>query len=222
MKNPANILVRGSLLLSLLTTVQLRLVAAEPISGQWEYSVPYLSFEEPALGTDGSILVGANEWIYALDAAGQEKWVRHLEGVVISTAISVSADGTLYFGTLNARLFARHPDGAAKWDFPLDGQVQYAPAIGEDGTIYTGGSGGRLFAVLPDGTKQWEYSPSGNLSGTPVIGGDGTIYLGTGNDRLTAVDRDGQFQWDFPVSGGIIAAPAIGADGTLYFGSANA
>ncbi len=198
-------------------------VRAYAVHKKWEYAQPqYSGFRSPALGMDGSVLVGASEWIYALNNTGQETWVRHLGSVAINTLISVATDGTLYFGTSDARLFARHADGTAKWDFPLDGQVIHAPALGKDGTIYTGGSGGKLFAVLPNGTKKWDYTAAGNLSAPPIIGGDGTVYFGTGNGYFTALDETGQFQWEFHVDGGINSAPAIGADGTLYFGSGNA
>ncbi|HSH15004.1 MAG TPA: PQQ-binding-like beta-propeller repeat protein, partial [Verrucomicrobiae bacterium] len=197
-------------------------VRAYAVQKKWEYAQPqYSGFRSPALGVDGSILVGASEWIYALNSTGQEVWVRHLGNVAINTPISVAADGTLYFGTSDARLFARHADGTAKWDFPLDGQVTKAPSIDEDGTIYMGGSGGKLFAVLPNGTKKWDYTAAGNLSAPPVIGGDGTIYFGAGNGYFTALDDAGQFKWEFHVDGAISSPPAIGADGTIYFGSAN-
>jgi large repetitive protein len=191
------------------------------VQKKWEYVAPHPGFRSPALDADGNILVGASEWIYAVNGAGEETWVRHLGSVAISTPFTVAADGTLYFGTSDARLFARHPDGTAKWDFPLDGQVIRPPAIGADGTLYMGGSGGKLYAIRPNGTKQWDYTPAGNVSGGVVIGGDGGIYLATGNGYLTALNPEGQFRWEFYVDGAVNSAPAIGADGMLYFGSAH-
>ncbi len=52
--------------------------AADPITQKWGYAVQYPAFHAPALGADGNILVGASEWLYALDNSGNAIWTNHL------------------------------------------------------------------------------------------------------------------------------------------------
>jgi len=64
------------------------------------------------------------------------KWSAALGKVGSSPAIG--ADGTIYVGSNNNRLYAITPGGTLKWSFTTGGPVLSSPAIGADGTILVG------------------------------------------------------------------------------------
>ena len=92
---------------------------------------------------------------------------------------AIGADGTIYVGSSDHRLYAITPDGTEKWDFLTGGGVGVGPAIETDGTIYFGSSGdSRLYAITPDGTEKWSFITGGDFISSLAIGADGTIYFG--------------------------------------------
>ena len=60
---------------------------------------------------------------------------------------AVSADGTVYVGSYDGRLYAINPDSSGRWKFATGGAVYSSPAVGADGTIYVGSGDGNLYAV---------------------------------------------------------------------------
>jgi outer membrane protein assembly factor BamB len=114
----------------------------------------------PAIGGDGSVYVGENLLsrqtldgvIWAFDADGTLAWEAH-QGES-PTALSVGADGTLYFGAIsspgNGGLWALNPDGTLKWEFDDSGgaYVRTPPAIGAGHRLYAGSLTG-FFAIGP-------------------------------------------------------------------------
>ena len=55
----------------------------------------------------------------------------------IRSAAPLAADGTLYFGSQNHKLYALDSHtGGKKWEFQTGGLVSHSPAIGHDG-VYT-------------------------------------------------------------------------------------
>jgi len=165
----------------------------------------------PALGSDGTIYLGA-DGLYAIDpGTGTMKW--HV-GVASAAGICSST-----------------------WGY---GQVRSGPAVGPDGTIYAAVNvqslvNAAVIAVSPAGTIKWELDLGGIDPGnvdwmfsSPAIASDGTIYIGseTGMDAtdvntVFALNPDGSIKWTYGVPGGrtIRSSPTIGADGTIYIGA---
>ena len=113
------------------------------------------------------------------------KWEFRTGGDVYYPAIG--ADGTIYVGSTDYKLYAIYPDGTKKWEFRTEGGY-YSPAIGADGTIYVGSSyDNKLYAIYPDGTKKWEFRTGGIVTSSPAIGADGTIYVGSQDYKLYAI-----------------------------------
>jgi len=155
------------------------------------------------------------------------KWSYITDHYIRSSPV-IGADGTVYVGSEDSRLYALNPDGTLKWSLATWGQINAgAPAIGADGTIYVGsidypGSWfARLYAINKDGTVKWEFTA--DRSGTydafsPSIGPDGTIYVGS--DKLYAVNQDGTLKWSYD-TGRLSVTPALAPDGTIYVISAS-
>ncbi len=190
----------------------------DPGSGWWGLS-------SPAVGADGTIYVGSNdEYFYALNHNGTQKWVYVTSDSIAWSSPSVGADGTIYVGGYYD-LCALNPNGTQKWASLPGLYVDSSPAVGADGTIYVGSD--KLYAFNSDGTLKWKFaigaspgaSPGNLVESSPAVGADGTIYVGGGDNNLHALNPNGTLKWKFATGGPVESSPAVGADGTLYFGS---
>jgi outer membrane protein assembly factor BamB len=156
------------------------------------------------------------------------------DGRIVSTP-AVGSDGTVYFGTENATLYALDCFGRLKWQWKYD-CVDYcpqafegSPAVGDDGTIFIGddiATPNYFFAVTPDGVTKWKYetlSINGQMDASPAIAQDGTIYVGSRGypemdpmGQLVALRTDGSILENFPIpTKAIEGSPA--AVGTIAY-----
>jgi len=141
-------------------------------------------------------------------------------GAPISSSPAIGADGTIYVGSNDNKLYAINRDGSQKWSFTTGGPVRWSsPAIGADGTIYVGSYDNKLYAINPDGSQKWSFTTGYLVDSSPAIGADGTIYVGSDDNKLYAINRDGSQKWSFTTGDMVLSSPAIGADGTIYVGS---
>ena len=153
------------------------------------------------------------------DGAGKKKW-EFVTGHLVYSSPAIASDGTIYFGSVDKKVYALNPDGTEKWNFATGGFVRSSPAIGTDGTVYFGSNDGNLYALNPDGTKRWEYVTGGGIWCTsPAIGADGTIYIGSDDNKVYALNPDGTKRWEITAGHWVRSSPAVGADGTVYVGS---
>jgi len=153
---------------------------------------PYVGAQTPTKKWDFAI----GDWLYSSPAIG--------------------ADGTVYVGGINDKVYALNPNGTKKWEFITGHWVESSPAIGADGTIYIGSCDENVYALNPDGTKKWDFATEGFVISSPAIGADGTIYIGSDDDNVYALNPDGTRKWDFTTAGNVESCPAVGADGTIY------
>jgi outer membrane protein assembly factor BamB len=199
---------------------------------KWRYYARGSS--SPAIGSDGTIYFGSDNYLYALNPDGTLKWRYRIyyENLVYSP--SVGSDGTIYFTNYSrdsAALYALNPNGTLRWQYPVRGFYYEVtdmslPAIGPDGTVYFGAhlreTGYTWFyAVSQNGTHRWTYQlpVDDDWAGTPAIAADGTVYFGT-EEGLYALYSNGTLRW-FYRSSYVRTSPAIGSDGTIYFGTDN-
>jgi outer membrane protein assembly factor BamB len=144
-------------------------------------------------------------------------------GGKVSSGIAIAADGTIYAGASDGKLYAVSASGDIKWS-TLAGTSAYlnaVPAIAQDGTVYIGNQDESLYAVSSAGTLSWNYKIGGELFTSANVGGDGTIYVGGsgGDSSAYALNNNGTLKWSFKSGGDMNASPAIGFDGTVYVGS---
>lgn len=149
----------------------------------WIYDVPAGGY--PALASDGTIYVGANGLLAAVNPDGTGKWSFALPGQ-LAFSPSIAADGTIYFGSDDHNVYALNPDGRLKWKFATGGEVRSTPAISKSGTIYFGSLDNNLYAVGADGKLKWKFATGGQVF-SPTIGDDGTIYFQNGEGKLFAL-----------------------------------
>ena len=170
---------------------------------------------------------GPGEILFCFDADGE----------IVSTP-SIADDGTIYFGTLNATLYAIDGNGNLKWQWKYDCEhycpqaFESSPAIGDDGTIYVGDDvaiPNYFFAISPEGQKKWEYTTwivYGSMDASPVLLSDGTIFVGAhgfsfgaGNfGQLVALTPGGTVLDGFPLSTGAISASPVAVGDLVIVG----
>jgi outer membrane protein assembly factor BamB len=182
----------------------------------------------PALGSNGVVYVtssGSSRYsdisggkLVAIDSRGIEKW-QFRTRIDIKSSPAIAADGAIYFGCRDRRLYAVSPDGRALWSYLTGAWVDSSPAIGTNGVIYAGSWDGKFYAFNPDGTKKWEFPTGGPVDSSPAIGTNGVIYFGSHDSNFYALNPDGHPKWTFVTQGSIISSPAIGDDGTIIFTS---
>jgi outer membrane protein assembly factor BamB/tetratricopeptide (TPR) repeat protein len=198
----------------------LTLFSQTPGTKKWEYLTGSYIYSSPAIGAEGIIYVGSNDYkLYAINPDGTKKW-EFLTGGYIYSSPAIGSDGTIYVGSYDKKLYAVNPDGTKKWEYLTGGYIYSSPTIGSDGTIYVGSYDYKLYAINPDGTKKWEFLTGSYIYySSPAIGPDGTIYVGSYDYKLYAINPNGTKKWEYLTGSYIYSSPAIGDDGTIYVGS---
>ena len=140
---------------------------------------------EPVLSSDGTIYVGGNGALTAVNGDGTGKWSFSLQGHMIASPV-IASDGTLYFGSDDSNLYALDPNGRVQWKFATGGEIHSTPALAKNGTIYLGGTDRNLDAIGADGKLKWKFATAGQVF-SPAIDDDGTIYFQNGEGKLFAI-----------------------------------
>ncbi|MGH2670662.1 MAG: PQQ-binding-like beta-propeller repeat protein, partial [bacterium] len=157
----------------------------------------------PAVGTDGTIWVGA-DGLYGLSRDGQLR-------VSVATAHvfggpAVAPGGRVYFGAQDDRLRAVEPDGRLVWEFRAGDDIDSTPAVLPDGGVVFGSDDDRVYALHPDGTQRFALQTRGDVRAAPAIAADGTIYAASFDGRLYAVAPDGTLKFAFRAGGRILSS----------------
>jgi outer membrane protein assembly factor BamB len=167
----------------------------------WIKNIPAAG--EPVLAADGTIYVGGNDALSAVNPDGTGKW-SFLVPNHVAISPSVANDGTVYFGCDDGNVYAVAPDGRLKWKFSTEGPVRSTPAIAKNGTIYFGSLDQKLYAVGADGKLKWAFTTKGQVF-SPTIADDSTIYVQTGEAKLYAIqdaEENGGLAGQWPKRGG--------------------
>src|SRR5678815_3881993 len=123
---------------------------------------------------------------------GTLRWSTYTGDVILSSP-ALAADGTIYVGSYDQKLYAlTGAPGATNWSFsvaPAGNDYAYifsSPAVGPDGTIYFGTDvflsrnrhTGSFYALRPNGTLKWVKDFSNSIYSDPAVAPDGTVYFG--------------------------------------------
>ena len=150
----------------------------------------------PALSNDGTAVYFADDrgTVYARATTdGHELWTYSGLGTVPASSMpsspGVGADGTVYVGGANGKVYAlAGATGAFKWSYSTGGPVFSSPAIGADGTVYVGSDDYRLYALNgATGAFKWSYQTGSRVRSSPAIGADGTLFVGSEDGKLYAI-----------------------------------
>ena len=150
-------------------------------------------------------------------------WKWPLRSVIRSSP--VIADGRVYFGAHDGRLYALEVEtGEKSWSVPAGGPVVATPAISGD-RVFFGSSDGFLYALDRfSGDTEWMFETGGTIRSSPIIVGD-RLFFGAmlpGDDSrhgLLALDAtDGTLVWSYETQGAVNTTAAF-KNGILYTGS---
>lgn len=187
------------IIISVLT--QLKSVQAQEVS-----KTPWQMFRGNLQHTGQSAYKGAQtntlKWSFKIDTR-------------ITSSPSIASDGTIYFGSIDGRLYAVNPDGTAKWAFQVGNEITASPAIGNDGTIYIGSRDKKMYAITSEGKLKWTYQVGGIILSSAAVT-DNSLYFGSDDNTLYAITTDGKLNWKYTANSNITASPALGTDGTVY------
>jgi hypothetical protein len=121
----------------------------------------------------------------------------------VAGGLAIAADGSVYFGTYDKKIYALDGrTGAKKWEFVTGNTVRSSPAIGSDGTVYIGSYDDKVYALDgKTGAKKWEFKTEGYAYSSPAIGSDDTVYIQTsaahGNWLYAVNGSNGKEKWKF-------------------------
>jgi outer membrane protein assembly factor BamB len=179
------------------------------------------TFNSPAIGDDGTIYVGTEIALYAINSDGTIKWKTDYENVTSSPAIA--KDGTIYFTTLYGGICAFNANKTMVWPYCsfMNMSIYHSTPATDEDQIYV--AGGMLRAIEGKyGHPQWMVKvPVGEWS-SPAVGPKDLIFFGGGDGQFYATDHQGVVRWAVPLRAGRNAtAAAIDANDIVYFGSDN-
>jgi uncharacterized repeat protein (TIGR01451 family) len=138
-----------------------------------------------------------------------------------ATTPAIGADGTVYVGSADGKLYAFDPDGTALWNLKVGAFITAAPTLGANGTLYVAAGHGITAVNTATHTPIWTYVTGGEVRNAPAVAADGTVYVGSLDGNLYAFATDGTMKWSVAMGGAVTASPAVGDDGTVYTGSIN-
>jgi YD repeat-containing protein len=155
---------------------------------RWTFATGRSFAQAPVVSsTDRIYVADSGGRTYALSPQGQLLWTRQSPDGQTRSTITVGADGVLYVGAYDSKLYAVDPaDGGTLWEAATFG-TSYTPAIGADGTIYVTTFGGSISAYSPSGELVWLHETDTQVSAPPVIDRDGTLYFGSRSGQVFAV-----------------------------------
>jgi hypothetical protein len=160
----------------------------------WQVSVPGKALSPPVYDADGTVYVGGEDGLHAINRDGTRAWICATDEAVTGSA-AVGPTGAVYFGCTDGHLRAVSPAGELIWSIVCDGPLSTGVAVADDGTVYSASGAGELLAVSPAGEQLWRYSCDNGIIDTPSVGKDGTIYAALESGRVVAVNSDGSLRW---------------------------
>ncbi len=179
---------------------------------------PRVGWGSPALGADGSCIIGLMRTVLAGD----------------------------HYVPTKGRVLAIGPDGRPRWVFPSEEDLDYSiwasPVISPSGDIYIGASdygydgSARLYSLTAEGVERWHYDfplDENTIAATPALRSDGSIIVATQRRDTTdpverygavyALDDQGVLQWRYPAAGtvpaGFYSSPLVDASDRVYIAS---
>ncbi len=184
----------------------------------------------PVVTMDGTVIFGCHLNLYALHPTGLLRW--HFQAGVdrdkIFSSPTLGTDGTIYFGTQGAYLFALNQSAKVLYTVKTGGDNDSTPAVADDGTAVFASDDGKVRAVARTGEIKWTADMGAPIRAPVSIGHKGTVFVSTfGNEPfIAAIDGEtGKEKWRFHTQRGdgdffgIQSGATIDSEGYIYFGA---
>jgi outer membrane protein assembly factor BamB len=197
----------------------------------WTYDGGESVSQAAAIDPAGNIYFACDNILYCLSPSGSYQWEYISQQGLITSPLSVSQDGKVYFGTEFNKLIGVQNMGSEIFVADLFGYVRGEPTIDNDGTIYMATSSidlnqSKIQVFSPDGSPVWDLTVYEPNSTAVIIGDSNHLYIrtinfwGGGFGRLYKIDKTTHLPvWNYYFSGtsGSASTPTVSADGTCYF-----
>ena len=198
----------------------------------WKYATGGPITAAPALGSDGTVIVGSHEgMVHVVQPNGSVRWKQATGDVVFGSA-AVDLQGNVLVGSGDDHLYKLDMvRSALAWRVKLGNckattgvgpeasrcDADGGPTVGPDGIVYVGGAG--VFALSGQGKLIWQYPTLRRVPTAPALHPAGFLVAGGHDDTVFALSLGGQKLWDFRAGDDIESSPMIADDGTIYVGS---
>lgn len=151
---------------------------------------------------------------------GDVEWSFQTGGEVFGSA-AVAADGSVFVGSRDGKLYALRPDGSEKWSFAAGDWVDSAPTLNADeGEVYFGSWDNKLYALdAGTGEKRWEYSVGSLIVCSPALDAAGNLFFGSSDGIFYSLDSEGELRWFYFIGTELDASPAVSEEGYVYVGA---
>jgi len=180
------------------------LYAAHDATGKlkWTTRIGAMARSSSPVVSENTVYLAAGNFIQAYQAkSGHMKW-----GISLRTAITSTpavANGILYVGCRNGKLYAFTTAGKLKWSTPVDlGAPIYGSPIIAGDTVIVGANKGTLIAVDAEtGALKWTYTILPSSTNYKVKSVDITASPAVSNGALYILADDGvlyAFRYDMP------------------------
>jgi fibronectin type 3 domain-containing protein len=100
----------------------------------------------PAIDSFDNIYASTPNAVIKFDKNGSEIWTYSTSDMIL-TPVTISKEGTIYFGSAGGYLYAIDKDGNKKWDFATGDSIQGNPIIDSEGNIYFGSNDGYFYCL---------------------------------------------------------------------------
>mgnify|MGYP000291894983 CR=1 FL=1 len=175
---------------------------------------------------DGTVYVGTEKAVYALDAAtGEKQWHFTVGGSAaefVHCSSPTVVDGTVYIVRDHtvARLYALDAETSdVVWKRDVGGFPAWSSPTVADGRVVVGNSEGGVYAFdAASGEERWHAPTEEGVASSPTIA-NGRVFVGANDHHLYALDAaSGDELWRRDLELAVIASPTV-ADGVVYIGS---
>lgn len=166
---------------------------------------------DASIGIDGE---SDEEAVYDPNRGFEEvAWAFKGDGQFLSQ-LARAADGTLYVGTDDGKLYAIDSEtGKARWSYATGGRIGAAPTVLADGKIAVGSWDKKLHVVNADGSLAWTYEVEGLLDQSVSVDGQGRLYLVSDDGVLHVLSDAGELVWQLDLGAAPTTATSIFDDG---------
>ena len=101
---------------------------------------------------------------------------------------ALGRDGTLYYGTVDGRLFAIGEDGGERWSVDLGSPVRSSPLLDAADNVYLRSADGVLHSFTAEGVRRFRRDRSdpnpGGIDPSPSMDTDGNLLFGTHDGQV--------------------------------------
>jgi outer membrane protein assembly factor BamB len=187
----------------------------------------------PLVSNSEDVFVAGGTRVFGFTALGDPvSWRAYDAGAVVTTALAIGTDGTLYFGDRDGRVHAVNSfTGRARsgWPVQLGGAVSQPPVVTRSGRIVVA-TGAAVTALESDGAEAWTRALA-PVSG-PLALAERDVQILTGTRRVTTVyvptvqselvalaAEDGEIEQRIATQGSRPGGPIVAGDGTIYVGT---